>query len=134
MRAAAYVFLMRSFERSFTMTEKKKETTEKPLDKMTVKELREIAKEIPSITGASGMNKEPLLAAIKEQRGIKDEVKKTKSVSKEKSEEMSVKDLKNKIRTLKGKKEQALEANDNNMAVFYRRKISKLKKRTRRAA
>ena len=36
---------------------------EKPLDKMTVKELREIALEIPDLKGVHGMNKQDLLDA-----------------------------------------------------------------------
>ena len=47
-----------------------KETKEKPLDKMTVKELREIAKDIPEITGVHGMNKSELLDAVKKAKGI----------------------------------------------------------------
>ena len=39
----------------------------KPLDKMTAKELRQLAIEkIPQITGASGMDKDQLVKAIKE--------------------------------------------------------------------
>ena len=42
---------------------------EKPLEKMTVKALREIGKEIPEITGVHGMKKEELIVAINEARG-----------------------------------------------------------------
>ena len=49
-----------------------KEIKEKPLDKMTATELREIAMEIPEITGAHGMNKPDLLSAVKKARGIED--------------------------------------------------------------
>ena len=51
------------------MAEKEKkdeQQTEKPLDKMTVPELRAKAKEIPDVTGVSGMKKDQLLAIIKE--------------------------------------------------------------------
>ncbi|MGD8900434.1 MAG: Rho termination factor N-terminal domain-containing protein, partial [Desulfobacterales bacterium] len=51
----------------------KGEAKEKPLEKMTVKELREIAKDIPGITGVHAMKKEELINGIKEARGIKDE-------------------------------------------------------------
>ena len=47
---------------------KKKEAKEKPLEKMTAKELRDLAKEIPGITGAHGMNKPELLTEIKKTR------------------------------------------------------------------
>ncbi|MBW2318846.1 MAG: transcription termination factor Rho, partial [Deltaproteobacteria bacterium] len=52
---------------------KKKEKKEKPLDRMTAKELREIALKVPDIVGAHGMNKVELLAVVKEARGIVDE-------------------------------------------------------------
>ena len=49
-------------------------TLKKPLDKMTVKELKDLAiAKIPQIVGASGMHKEDLLAAIKENLGIVEE-------------------------------------------------------------
>jgi hypothetical protein len=47
---------------------------EKPLDKMTVAELREVLKkEVPDITGVTGMKKDQLLDAVKEARNSKDE-------------------------------------------------------------
>ena len=52
---------------------KKKEAKEKPLDKMTAKELREVAKDIPGIVGVHSMNKLELLEGIKEARGIVDD-------------------------------------------------------------
>ena len=104
----------------------KKEAKEKPLDKMTVKELREVAKEIPEITGVHGMNKEDLLAAIKEAKGIKEAPTKKTSAS--------TKELKSKIKALKIKKAEAQQAKDKQQTAIYRRKISRLKKKTRRAA
>jgi hypothetical protein len=50
---------------------KKKEAKEKPLEKMTAKELRDLAKEIPGITGAHGMNKPELLTEIKRRAASK---------------------------------------------------------------
>ena len=52
------------------MSDKKAEATDKPLEKMTVKALREMAKEIPEITGVHGMKKEELIVAINEVRGV----------------------------------------------------------------
>ena len=49
------------------------EGAEKPLDKMTVKELREIAHAITDLKGIHGMNKQDLLDAVKAHRGIKEE-------------------------------------------------------------
>jgi hypothetical protein len=115
------------------MTEEKKEITEKPLDKMTVTELREIAKEIPEITGAHGIKKPELLVAIKEAKGIVDEPRKKAGPPKPKVA-VAKADLKVMIRDMKAKRRQALEAKDKQMAERYRRKISKLKKKTRQAA
>jgi len=173
-----------------------KETKEKPLDKMTVKDLREIAKEIPDITGVHGMNKAELLDAIEKAKGIAETPKEKAEAPKEKVETpkekteapkkkaeapkkkvdtpkekvetpkekaeapkkkvdtpkkkaetpkkkaetpkkikgISVKDIKNKIRSFKAERKAALEAKDKKMATIYRRRISKLKKKTRRAA
>jgi len=57
------------------MTEetKKKEHDEKHLEKLTIKELREIAMEIPHAEAIHDMKKEEIIAFIKEARGIKDE-------------------------------------------------------------
>jgi hypothetical protein len=107
------------------MAEKKKAAGEKPLDKMTVKELKEIALEIPDITGVHGMNKQDLIAVIKEERGIVDEKKSASS---------SVRDIKKRISAFKIKRQEALAAKDDRMAQIYRRRISRLKKRSRQAA
>ena len=99
---------------------------EKPLEKMTVKELREMAKDIPGITGVHGMKKDELIVEIKKAKGIKDEpIKKA---------DASIAELKQKIKTLKGQRREALEAKDKKKATIFRRRISRLKKKTRRAA
>jgi len=107
---------------------KKKEAKEKPLEKMTAKELREVAMDIPEIVGVHGMNKPELISAIKEARGIVEETGK-KSAGKS-----SVREIKKQINELKAKREAALASEDRKMADIYRRKISRLKKKTRRAA
>ena len=105
---------------------KKKKTKEKPLEKMTAKELREVGKQIPELTGVHGMNKAELISAIKKARGItEDSVKKSDS---------SVREIKKKIKKLKTEREAALNNNDNKMAKIYRRRITRLKTKTRRAA
>lgn len=105
---------------------KKKETKEKPLEKMTAKELREVGKQLPEITGVYGMNKAELISAIKKARGIEEDVgKKT---------DASVREIKKKIKALKTEREMAVNNKDKKMAKIYRRQISKLKKKTRRAA
>jgi len=50
------------------MSKKKKETKEKPLEKMTAKELREIGKQIPEMTGVYSMNKPELIRARKKEQ------------------------------------------------------------------
>ena len=111
---------------SSRMAADKKEAKEKPLDKMTVKELRDIAKQIGGIVGVHGMNKGDLLVAIKEARGIKEEPKKKTSAS--------VREIKGQIKAVKAKRKDALAAKDKNQATILRRKLSRLKKKSRKAA
>jgi DUF438 domain-containing protein len=98
----------------------------KPLGKMTVKELREMAKEMPGISGVHGMKKEELIVAIQDAKGIKPPpVKKA---------DATIAVLKKKIKALKVERQAALQAKDRKMATIYKRRISRLKKKTRRAA
>ena len=48
-------------------------TEEKLLDKMTVKELREVALEMGGIEGVTGMKKEVLLEILKKKKGLDEE-------------------------------------------------------------
>ena len=109
----------------------KKEHDEKHLEKLTIKELREIAAEIPHERAIHDMKKEELVAFIKEARGIKDEtpVKKKKHLVKIK---MTKPELKARIRELKAMKMQAMESNENKKAGMLRQQISQLKKKSRR--
>jgi polyhydroxyalkanoate synthesis regulator phasin len=93
---------------------------------MTAKELRETALKIPEITGVHGMNKAELLAAIKKERGLADE--------KVKRSDVSVRQIKEKIQTLKAEKAEAHKNEDRTKVKILRRRISRLKKKTRRAA
>ncbi len=171
------------------MVDKEKETN-KPLDKMTANELRELAKAIPEITGVHGMKKAELLAVVKEARGIKEAatqkevakedkgikeaatqkaaVKEDKGIKEAATQKAVVKEdkgikeavtqkavakedkgikeavtqkadkpasgIKKKIKALKAARQAALEAKDKKMATIYRRRISRLKKQTRKAA
>jgi hypothetical protein len=104
----------------------RKEKKEKPLDRMTATELRKYALDMGEITGVHGMNKEELLAAIKEVKGIKDEGK---------GEKVSMRDLKEKAREMRGKKQEAIAAGEPQKKIdILRKKANRLKKRTRRAA
>jgi len=108
---------------------------EKPLEKMTVKNLREMAKGIPEITGVHGMKKDEIIHAIEDAKDIEDEPEKKKSSPVQKiKKSSSVQEIKKKIRELKTERKVALEAKDKKMATIYKRRISRLKKRTRRAA
>ncbi|MDP2848513.1 MAG: hypothetical protein Q8O35_10010 [Humidesulfovibrio sp.] len=97
----------------------------KTLDKMTAKELRQlvVAKKIPSIVGASGMQKDELVVAIKGVFGIVDA---EGGVSPYKDQIISTKKLIRELRVAKGTVEARQERTQ------LRRKINKLKKRTRR--
>jgi hypothetical protein len=144
------------------MSDKKVEATDKPLEKMTVKALREIAKEIPEISGVHGMKKEELLVAINEVRGVNAETVEAETVEAETPEaeipeadipeaetvkaDKSIKgkpvkkagsptaEIKKKIKALKAQRQAALGAQDRKMATVYKRRISRLKKQSRKAA
>jgi hypothetical protein len=99
---------------------------------MTATELREIAVSLEGITGVHAMKKEDLLKAVKEARGIeeKEPPKKGKKAIKA---EVSIEALKQKIVALKEEKEAARRAKDKKKVEVYRRRINRLKKRTRKA-
>ena len=113
---------------------KQEEGSEKPLEKMTVKELREIAKDIPGVTGVHAMKKDGLLALIKEDRGIKDERPVKKIKKKADKAMLSVKDLKKKIALLREEKELARKAKDRKGLDILRRRMNRMKKLTRRVS
>lgn len=102
------------------------EVAEKPLDKMTVKELREIAHAIPDLKGIHGMNKQDLLDAVKSHRGIKEE--------KPKKSSRSLRQIKQHIRELKALKREIAPEKDRKKSGILRRRISRLKKKTRNVA
>ena len=105
---------------------KEKVKKEKPLEKMTAKELREMALELEGIVGVHAMNKMELIEAIKEVKGIVDERKKRSDID--------VRAIKKRIKELRELKTQAKEKGDKKKVNILRRRMSKLKKQTRRAA
>jgi hypothetical protein len=105
---------------------KKDDSKEKPLDKMTAKELRELAMTIQGIHGVHGMNKDELVSEIRKSRGI------TEVVTKHKSD--SVREVKQKMRVVQAKLKAAVEAEDARMALIHKKRMLRLKKKTRRAA
>lgn len=97
----------------------------KPLEKMTAKELRELCIEkIPPITGASGKSKEELIAEIKELFNLEGEGENKVSPYKE-----TIWSIKREIRDLR---EARTKAESRQEKERIRKKINKLKKRTRR--
>lgn len=105
------------------MGKKEKEKKEKPLASMTAKELREIALQIPEIVGVHGMNKDEIIAAIKKARGITDEPSQKATAT--------MREIKAKIREVRAKLEAVREGGDKKMTGIHRRRMSRLKKKTR---
>ena len=102
----------------------------KPLDKMTAKELRELVlKQIPQVTGASGLGKDELLVQIKEVLGIGGE--EGQKVSPYKTKILS---MKSKMRSLRTARTEVAGEGVRKQKEILRRQINKLKKRTRRLA
>src|SRR3989339_741278 len=114
-------------QESIMAKKERKEKKEKPLDKMTATEFRKYALDTGEISGVHGMNKEELLSAIKEAKGIKDEGKHT--------EKVSMRDLKEKAAAMRAKKLEAITAGEPQAKIdILRKKANRMKKRTRRAA
>ncbi|QJA05607.1 hypothetical protein FVE67_01810 [Thermosulfurimonas marina] len=97
----------------------------KKLEKMTIKELRELALQIPEITGVHGMNKEELISALKKVYGIEEAPRRVGG---------SMRELKAKIRKFKELAEKARAEKDWERYERYRRLASRFKKRTRKLA
>lgn len=110
----------------------KPDEEEKPLDKMTTPELKEVAIKIPGVTGVTAMKKDELLALIKEYRGIKDEGPAIKKIKAASGDLVSIKELKRKIVLLSADKEAARGEKDRKKVNILRRRINRLKKRTRK--
>ena len=98
---------------------------EKKLEKMTIKELREIALQIPEIQGVHGMTKEELISALKKVYGIAEEPKKVGA---------SLREVKSKIKKFKKLAEEAKQNRDFEKYERYCKLASKFKKRSRKLA
>ena len=111
------------------------EKKEKPLEKMTATELREMALGLPGIEGVHAMKKEELITAIRAAKGIPEpEPKKEKKmVAKKEKVVLTVAQLKQKVKELRAKREELLQQRNLEMAEILRKRISRLKKKTRRA-
>lgn len=98
----------------------------KPLEKMTAKELRELALTIEGIVGVHSMKKDQLIEAIKEAKGIVEEGGKKNA--------RVIADAKKQIQVLRQQKDEAREAGEKAKVDVLRKRISRLKKKTRRLA
>jgi cysteinyl-tRNA synthetase len=112
------------------------EKKEKPLAKMTAKELREMAMGLPGVHGVQAMKKEELIVAIRAAKGITEpEPKKEKhAVAKKEKVVLSIAQLKQKVKELRTKREELLQQRNWKMSEILRKRISRLKKKTRKAA
>ncbi len=98
---------------------------EKKLEKMTIKELREVALQIPGIQGVHGMNKEELISLLKKVYGIEEKPRKVGG---------SMRELKAKVAKFKELAAKAKAEGDLVRYERYRKLASRFKKRTRRLA
>ena len=103
---------------------KERQKKEKPLEDWTIKELREEALKVPNVQGIHGMNKQEIIDFLRQEKGL------PSPESKNKSEGVRV--FKQKVNDLRAKRdnERAEGANKQRLDIL-RRKISKLKKKTR---
>lgn len=100
---------------------------EKHLEKLTAKELREMALEMGGITGVTAMKKEELIAAIRQAKGLPAKETRVMPVD-------TVLEVKRRIREFRLKRDELREAGKREEASRLNKKISRLKKRTRKFA
>lgn len=100
---------------------------EKHLEKLTAKELREMALEMGGITGVTAMKKEELIAAIRQAKGLPVKETRVKPVD-------TVLEVKRRIREFRLKRDELREAGKREEASRLNKKISRLKKKTRKFA
>ena len=108
------------------MAKEEKSSKEKSLEELGAKELRELALAIEGLTGVQVMNKSEMISEIKKARGIAEKPAKKYAVG--------VRRLKTGISELRAKKLEAKEGGNLKLADSYRRRISNLKKKTRKCA
>lgn len=101
----------------------KDEKKEKPLDQWTMKELREEALKISNVQGVHGMNKQEIIEALRIEKGLP---------APEKKKTDSIRQFKEKTRALIAKRdEERLAGATRSRLNILRKKISKIKKKTR---
>ncbi len=103
---------------------KERQKKEKPLEDWTIKELREEALKVPNVQGIHGMNKQEIIDFLRQEKGL------PAVESKKKSEGVRV--FKKKVTDLRLKRDQErIEGAVKKRLNILRRKISKMKKKTR---
>ncbi len=106
-----------------TKKKERKDKKEKPLEKWTIKEMREECLKIEGISGVHGMNKGELLTHLREAKGIAAPVTKGS---------VNVRETKAKVWELQEVKRQQVQAGATKKQTnIMRKKISRLKKQTR---
>jgi hypothetical protein len=100
---------------------------EKPLEELTVKELREMALTLEGISGVSAMKKAELIHAIKEVKGVPVKEVREKPIE-------TVIELKQRLRKLRAQREELRQEGKKTEMRFLKKQLSRLKKRTRRMA
>jgi hypothetical protein len=111
-------------------------TLDKPLERMTVKDLREIGKEIPGVQGVHAMKKEDVISLLYEYMeavGIPFERPDVSVKSKAPKVNLSKKELKKKAAALRAEKASLRSEGNAKKVGVLRRRINRLKKMTRRA-
>lgn len=109
------------------MGSKKKELEEKkdkPLERWTIKELREEALKLEDVQGVHGMNKEEIISLLRKARGIEAPSTRRKTEN--------IRDIKLKVANLrKIRDEERAAGAPKKRLTILRRKLSRLKKKTR---
>jgi cell division protein FtsX len=116
------LFLYPTLQRRIAEMEK-----DQSIEKLTVKELKEMALAMGGIVGVTAMKKEELLAAIKEAKGIPIRKIREKPID-------TIVDIKKRMRELRAKREELREAGKQKETGLLKKRISRLKKKTRRLA
>ena len=111
------------------------EKKEKPLEKLTARELREMALGLQGVHGVHAMKKGELITAIRTAKGIPEPEKKERQAFVKKEKVVLTRtELKKKVHELRLKKEEALQQHNRKMSEILRKRISRAKKMTRRVA
>lgn len=110
---------------------------EKPLERMTVKDLREIGTEVPGVQGVHAMKKDEIISLLyefMESVGIPFERPEKTTKVKAPKVTLSKQELKKKAAAFRAEKASLLAAGDSKAVRIMRRRINRLKKMTRRVA